>query len=290
MKAKAILGVALTLALLVCSVTPVMASSENGDPQLLTHYTFADANNVGKDAAGSQDLTVIGTTIGSTGTAKQVDGPNGMKALEFDKTYALISDAADVTDDLTEFTITYLVSANDAGELKSNVFSTGAGNGNHLKNSGVNHLIDGRFDTANGAGLPEFRLFGGDISASTQTGGKWDVNQRKNDDGKNGKTFFKDRIGYDTAANTFTDPCTYAANDWYRVVITVKLSDGTKISEEQVSWPAGEPHYNGTGVQSMYIDKIDAIDDAADLVEATNYYSISLPYIDAGNVSCMPMP
>ena len=278
MKAKAILGVALTLALLFCSVMPAVASSENSDPQLLTHYTFADANNIGKDSAGSQDLTVIGTTIGSTGTAKQVDGPNGLKALEFDKSYALISDAADVTDSLTEFTITYLVSANDAGELKSNVFSTGAGNGNHLKNSGINHLIDGRF-AADGPGLPDFRLFGGNSEDSAQlAGNKWDVNQRKNDDGKNAKTFWKDRIGYDTAANTFTDACTYAANEWYRVVITVKLSDGTKLSEEQVSWPAGEPHYNGTGVQSMYMEKIGAIDDASDLVEATNYYSISLPY------------
>ena len=49
-----------------------------------------------------------------------------MKALEFDQTYSLMSDADDVLDDMKEFTITYLVSANDAEVLRSNVFSTGA--------------------------------------------------------------------------------------------------------------------------------------------------------------------
>ena len=80
--------------------------------------------------------------------------------------YSLMSGADDVFDNMTEFTITYLVAANSEGKLEKNVFSTGAGNGNNFKNSGFNMLIDRE------TGNPDVRLFGG-----TRESGNWDANQ-----------------------------------------------------------------------------------------------------------------
>lgn len=277
MKKQLIPCALLSACLMLGAGTAAMADTPAAGPNLVAHYTFADANNVGKDAVGTQDLTVQGKTVGSAGTAKQVEGPiNGMKALEFDQTYSLMSDADDVLDDLKEFTITYLVSANDAKVLRSNVFSTGAANGNNFKNAGLNHLID----MTNGT--PDFRLFGGNSADSAQAGdSKWDANQRKNDDGKNGKNFWANRIAYNAETDTVGKPCEYAANEWYRVVITVKLSDGTKTSEETVLWPnksQGDAYYPGTGVQSVYMEKMNAVTSKSSLVESQNYYEVTLPH------------
>ena len=280
MKIRAILCVTLILGLLLCSATPAVAA--NDGPSLVAHYTFADASNVGKDYAGSTDLKVIGVTLNMPGTAKQVDGPDGMKALEFNQTYALLSDVNDVTDNLKEFTITYLASTNDKGKLHSNVFTTGAGNGNSFYSSGLNHLIDGCFDPTWGTGVPDFRLMGGDQNVSGQAeDSKWDTNQRKNDDGRNAHNRWAGLIDYDDETQTIGNPYTYETGEWYRVVITVKLSDGTKTSNSTVMWPnqnAGEAFYPGTGSQSMYMAKMDDIASAADLVDGTNYYTTVLPY------------
>ena len=276
MKKQLIPCALLSACLMLGAGAAAMAETPAAGPKLVAHYTFADETNVGKDSAGTQDLIVQGATVGSAGTAKQVEGPANMKALEFDQTYSLMSDADDVLDDMKEFTITYLVSANDAEVLRSNVFSTGAANGNSFKNSGLNHLIDKT------NGIPDFRLFGGNQEDSAQAdGSKWDANQRKNDDGKNGKNFWAQRIAYDADSDTVGAPCTYEANDWYRVVITVKLSDGTKTSEETVLWPnksAGDAFYPGTGVQSVYMEKMNAVTGKASLVESKNYYEVTLPY------------
>ncbi len=272
MKKQIIPCALLSACLMLGAGTAAMADTPSTGPNLVAHYTFADENNVGKDSAGSQNLTVQGKTVGSAGTAKQVEGPANMKALEFDQTYSLMSDKADVLDTLNEFTITYLVSANEADQLKSNVFSTGAGNGNNFKNAGMNHLIDGVFGPGT-TGAPDFRLMGGNKDAST--GSNWDVNQRKNDDGANGKNFWKQRIGGDPANPT---ACTYKSGDWYRVVITVKLSDGTKASEDTVAWPNGEAYIPGTGTQSVYMEKMDAVTSKASLIESQNYYEVTLPY------------
>ena len=277
MKKQMIPCALLSACLLLGAGTAAMAETPSTSPKLVAHYTFADENNVGKDSAGTQDLTVQGKTVGSAGTAKQVEGPiANMKALEFDQTYSLMSDADDVLDDMKEFTITYLVSANDAKVLRSNVFSTGAANGNNFKNAGLNHLID----MTNGT--PDFRLFGGNSEDSAQAGdSKWDANQRKNDDGKNGKNFWAQRIDYDAESDTVGEPCKYEANDWYRVVITVKLSDGTKTSDQTVLWPnktAGDAYYPGTGIQSMYMEKIDAVTSKSNLIESKNYYEVTLPH------------
>lgn len=191
MKKQLIPCALLSACLMLGAGAAAMAETPAAGPKLVAHYTFADETNVGKDSAGTQDLIVQGATVGSAGTAKQVEGPANMKALEFDQTYSLMSDADDVLDDMKEFTITYLVSANDAEVLRSNVFSTGAANGNSFKNSGLNHLIDKT------NGIPDFRLFGGNQEDSAQAdGSKWDANQRKNDDGKNGKNFWAQRIAY----------------------------------------------------------------------------------------------
>ena len=197
MKKQLIPCALLSACLMLGAGAAAMAETPAAGPKLVAHYTFADETNVGKDSAGTQDLIVQGATVGSAGTAKQVEGPANMKALEFDQTYSLMSDADDVLDDMKEFTITYLVSANDAEVLRSNVFSTGAANGNSFKNSGLNHLIDKT------NGIPDFRLFGGNQEDSAQAdGSKWDANQRKNDDGKNGKNFIKTMLNvgktYDT--------------------------------------------------------------------------------------------
>lgn len=265
MKKQLIPCALLSVSLMLGAGTAALAQTPAG-PNLVAHYTFADANNPGKDAAGSQSLSVIGKTVGSTGTAKQVEGPAGKKALEFDQSYALISDAADVLDDLKEFTVTYLVAANGDGVLRSNVFSTGAANGNHFKNAGLNHLIDMN------TGVPDFRLMGGDQTASAQANdSKWDVNQRKNDDGANGKTFWQQRLGDE-------GKYTYNSTDWYRVVITVKLSDGTKSGDETIAWPNKEAYSPGSGVQSVYMEKMDAVTGKSSLVESRNYYEVTLPY------------
>lgn len=87
--------------------------------------------------------------------------------------------------------------------------------------------------------------------------------QFKNDDREIGKTNWKNVV----------KP---TATDWYRVVVTVKLSDGTK--GEQKTNANNEKYTEGTGVQTCYIEKIDAVSSKADLVANKNYYSYNLPY------------
>ncbi|HIZ20111.1 MAG TPA: LamG domain-containing protein [Firmicutes bacterium] len=272
MKKRTISCAVLSACLLFGGATAAMA--ETPAPNLVAHYTFADASNVGKDSAGSDDMTVVSASLQEdAGLAKVVDGPDGMKALEFDQSYALRTDADDVLDGLKEFTITYLVAANDAGELKYNMFSTGLGNGNNIQNSGINALMDFAKDESVRTGSPDVRLYG-----SENVGEKWTADQRKNDDGKNGRSFWIDRIGGDIDAPV---PTSYAAGEWYRIVITVKLSDGTKTSEEQQLWPngnQGDAFYPGTGTQSVYIEKMDGIQAKSDLVESQNFYETVLPY------------
>lgn len=263
----------LSACLLLGSGTAALAETPDA-PQLVAHYTFSDASNVGKDSVGSDDMTVVNANRETAADlAKIVDGPNGMKALEFDQSYALVAGNDDVLDDMKEFTITYLVAANDAGELKYNMFSTGLGNGNNVQNSGINALMDFAKDENARTGCPDFRLYG-----SENVGDKWTADQRKNDDGKNGRSFWSERIGGNVDTPVAS---TYQAGEWYRIVITVKLSDGTKTSEEKQLWPngnEGDAFYPGTGVQSMYIEKVGGINAKSDLEESQNFYTTVLPY------------
>ena len=86
MKKQLIPCALLSACLMLGAGAAAMAETPAAGPKLVAHYTFADETNVGKDSAGTQDLIVQGATVGSAGTAKQVEGPANMKALEFDQT------------------------------------------------------------------------------------------------------------------------------------------------------------------------------------------------------------
>lgn len=234
-------------------------SAADATPKLIAHYDFSDAANVGKDSAGSGDMKVLQQDGTSAAEAKVVEGPNGLKALEFNQDYALATDKKDVLDGKKEFTVTFLVAANSDGKLTNNMFTTGLSDNNNLGQKGINVLMNGE------GGYPEVRLYG---SASDSTHGsdpqnKWGADQFKNDDREIGKTNWKN----------YTKP---TATDWYRVVVTVKLSDGTK--GEQKTNANNEKYTEGTGVQTCYIEKIGGVSSKADLVANKNYYSYNLPY------------
>lgn len=234
-------------------------SAADATPKLIAHYDFSDAANVGKDSAGSGDMKVLQQDGTSAAEAKVVEGPNGLKALEFNQDYALATDKKDVLDGKKEFTVTFLVAANSDGKLTNNMFTTGLSDNNNLGQKGINVLMNGE------GGYSEVRLYG---SASDSTHGsdpqnKWGADQFKNDDREIGKTNWKN----------YTKP---TATDWYRVVVTVKLSDGTK--GEQKTNANNEKYTEGTGVQTCYIEKIGGVSSKADLVANKNYYSYNLPY------------
>ena len=233
-------------------------SAADATPKLIAHYDFSDASNVGKDSAGSGDMKVLKQDGTSAADPKVVEGPNGLKALEFNKDYALATDKKDVLDGKKEFTVTFLVAANSDGKLTNNMFTTGLSDRNNIGQRGINVLMHEN-------GYPEVRLYG---SASDSTHGsdpqnKWGVDQFKNDDREIGKTNWKNAVKPTTT-------------DWYRVVVTVKLSNGTK--GEQKTNANNEKYTEGTGVQTCYIEKIGAVSSKSDLVANKNYYSYNLPY------------
>lgn len=239
MKKRLLICTVLTLAAVV--IASPYALAEGDSPKLIAHYQFAE-EAVGKDSAGGNDLKAVGTDGTTEMTPKLVEGPNGLKAVEFDQSYALITDKNDVTDDRTEFTISFLIKANGEGNMRNNVFSTGLGNGNHPDHSGMNMLLNPT------KGYPEVRLYGG--SAPNNNGEKWGQDQFKNDDGEAGAANWKNR----------ENPYTYDSSKWYRVVLTVQLADGSH-----------------TGTQTCYIEAMDAISSKADFRENDNYYAATLP-------------
>lgn len=142
-------------------VVPAVSAAD-ATPKLIAHYDFSDAANVGKDSAGSGDMKVLKQDGTSAAEAKVVEGPNGLKALEFNQDYALATDKKDVLDGKKEFTVTFLVAANSDGKLTNNMFTTGLSDNNNLGQKGINVLMNGE------AGYPEVRLYG---SASDSTHG-----------------------------------------------------------------------------------------------------------------------
>ena len=237
---KRALTLCLALAFAVLSAVPGICAEAADTPRLVAHYEFADGA-VGEDSAGSGSLKAVGTDGASEAVPKLVEGPNGMRAVEFDQTYALVTDKQDVTDTLTEFTVSFLIKANEAGEMRNNVFSTGLGNGNHPDHSGINMLLNPT------KGYPEIRLYGG---SAPNNGEKWGTDQFKNDDGEAGAANWKNR----------ENPYVYDTSKWYRVVLTVKLADGS-----------------ASGFQSCYIEAMDAVQSKADFRENDNYYVAALP-------------
>lgn len=259
MKKQLIPCALLSACLMLGAGTAAMADTPAAGPKLVAHYKFEEGA-VGKDSAGTDDLSVFGKDGVTAAEATVVEGPDGMSALEFNRTYALKADADDVIDDLKEFTITYLVAANDDNVMKFDMFSTGLTNINSVAHTGINALM------SKGTGFPEIRLFGSESQTTHTDPTKWGVNQFKNDDNKIGTSNWAQR----------DNPYTYTANDWYRVVITVKLSDGTK--GEEITNANNETYFAGTGMQSCYIDKMGAVSDKSKLVENKNYYEYTLPY------------
>ena len=240
MKKQLIPCALLSACLMLGAGAAAMAETPAAGPKLVAHYEFKEGA-VGKDSAGTDDLSVFGKDGTTTAEAKIVEGPEGMSALEFDRTYALKADADDVLDDLKEFTITYLVAANDENVMKFDMFTTGLTNINSVNHAGINALM------SKGTGFPEVRLFGSASETSHTDPTKWGLNQFKNDDGKIGTSNWAQR----------DNPYAYKANEWYRVVITVKLSDGTK--GEEITNANNENYFAGTGMQSCYIEKMGAV-------------------------------
>ena len=259
MKKQLIPCALLSACLMLGAGAAAMAETPAAGPKLVAHYEFKEGA-VGKDSAGTDDLSVFGKDGTTTAEAKVVEGPEDMSALEFDRTYALKADADDVLDDLKEFTITYLVAANDENVMKFNMFTTGLTNINSVNHAGINALM------SKGTGFPEVRLFGSAAETSHSDPTKWGLNQFKNDDGKIGTSNWAQR----------DNPYAYKANEWYRVVITVKLSDGTK--GEEITNANNENYFAGTGMQSCYIEKMGAVSAKSDLVVNKNYYEYTLPY------------
>ena len=115
---KKVISACAALALTAMLAAVPSVSAADAAPKLIAHYEFKDGS-VGKDSAGSGDMKVV-KEDGQTATdAKVVSGPKGMSALEFDASYALITDKKDVLDPLKEYTVSFLVSPSDAGNLLS---------------------------------------------------------------------------------------------------------------------------------------------------------------------------
>lgn len=237
-------------------VVPAVSAADAA-PKLIAHYEFKDGA-VGKDSAGSGDLKVLQQDGKSEATAKVVEGPNGMSALEFNRDYALATEKNDVLNGKKEFTVTFLVAANSDGKLTNNMFTTGLSDRNNIGQRGINVLMHEN-------GYPEVRLYG---SASDSTHAsdpnKWSINQFKNDDREIGKSNWK-------------NAAKLTATDWYRVVVTVKLSDGKQKGDE-ITNANNEKYFAGSGVQTCYVEKISGVSSKSDLVANKNYYSTVLPY------------
>lgn len=241
---KKIISACAVLALVaMLAAVPCVSAAEDA-PKLIAHYEFKNGS-VGKDSAGSGDMKVVKPDAQSAADAKVVEGPKGMSALEFDASYALITDKKDVLDPLKEYTVTFLLSPNEAGNLLYTAFSTGQTNWNAPINKGSIILFNKE------AGNPEVRVYGGDPTAADGT--KFAEDQFKNDDGAKGLEKFAER-------GTKTAPYKYEAGVWYRVVLTIQVADGRTA-----------------GKQELYIDKMDAVTSKASLVRSKNYYSDSLP-------------
>ena len=113
---KKIISACAALALVaMLAAVPCVSAAEDA-PKLIAHYEFKNGS-VGKDSAGSGDMKVVKPDAQSAADAKVVEGPKGMSALEFDASYALITDKKDVLDPLKEYTVTFLLSPNEAGNL-----------------------------------------------------------------------------------------------------------------------------------------------------------------------------
>ncbi len=241
---KKVISACAALALTAMLAAVPSVSAADAAPKLIAHYEFKDGS-VGKDSAGSGDMKVV-KEDGQTATdAKVVSGPKGMSALEFDASYALITDKKDVLDPLKEYTVSFLVSPSDAGNLLYSAFSTGQTNWNAPINKGAIILFNKE------AGNPEVRVYGGTPTAADGT--KFAEDQFKNDDGAKGLEKFAER-------GTKAEPYKYEKGVWYRVVLTVKLADGVK-----------------GGTQELYIEKMDAVTSKASLVKSKNYYSDTIP-------------
>ncbi len=241
---KKVISACAALALTAMMAAVPCVSAADAAPKLIAHYEFKDGS-VGKDSAGSGDMTVVKPNAKDSADAKVVAGPKGMSALEFDASYALISDKKDVLDPLKEYTVTFLISPDEAGNLLYSAFSTGQTNWNAPINKGAIILFNKE------AGNPEVRVYGGTPTAADGT--KFAADQFKNDDGAAGLANFADR-------GTKENPFKYEKGTWYRVVLTIKLADGVK-----------------SGTQELYIEKMDAVTSKASLVSKKNYYSIALP-------------
>ncbi len=241
---KKILSVCAAVALTAIMAAVPCVSAADATPKLIAHYEFK-SGSVGKDSVGSGDMKVVKSDAQTAAEAKVVAGPNGMSALEFDASYALITDKKDVLDPLKEYTVTFLVSPNEAGNLLYTAFSTGQTNWNAPINKGAIILFNKE------AGNPEVRVYGGTPTAADGT--KFAEDQFKNDDGIKGLTKFAER-------GTKEAPYQYEAGVWYRVVLTIKLADGVKA-----------------GTQDLYIEKMDGVTSKASLVRSKNYYSDQIP-------------
>lgn len=241
---KKIISACAALALVAMMAAVPCVSAAEDAPKLIAHYEFKNGS-VGKDSAGSGDMQVVKSDAQTAADAKVVEGPNGMSALEFDASYALITDKKDVLDPLKEYTVTFLVSPNEAGNLLYAAFSTGQTNWNAPINKGTILLFNKE------AGNPEVRVYGGTPTAADGT--KFAEDQFKNDDGATGLERFADR-------GTKAEPYKYEAGVWYRVVLTIQVADGRTA-----------------GKQELYIDKMDAVTSKASLVMKKNCYSADLP-------------
>lgn len=159
---KKIISACAALALVaMLAAVPCVSAAEDA-PKLIAHYEFKNGS-VGKDSAGSGDMKVVKPDAQSAADAKVVEGPKGMSALEFDASYALITDKKDVLDPLKEYTVTFLLSPNEAGNLLYTAFSTGQTNWNAPINKGSIILFNKE------AGNPEVRVYGGDPTAADGT-------------------------------------------------------------------------------------------------------------------------
>lgn len=88
---KKIISACAALALVaMLAAVPCVSAAEDA-PKLIAHYEFKNGS-VGKDSAGSGDMKVVKPDAQSAADAKVVEGPKGMSALEFDASYALITD------------------------------------------------------------------------------------------------------------------------------------------------------------------------------------------------------
>ena len=211
-------------------VVPAVSAADAA-PKLIAHYEFKEGA-VGKDSVGSGDMKVLKQDGKSEATAKVVEGPNGMSALEFNRDYALATDKKDVLDGKKEYTVTFLVAANSEGKLVNNMFTTGLSDRNSIGQRGINVLMHEN-------GYPEVRLYGSANDSTHQSDpNKWSINQFKNDDREIGKSNWKNA----------TKPTT---TDWYRVVVTVKLSDG-KTKGDEITNANNEKYTAGSGVQTCY--------------------------------------